>query len=269
MIQPAVLPPGSMNQLRECKYGFMLYNSMDPVIGLSLELYGEFADLEVQLLRSFVGPGDTVVDAGANIGTHSLAFARLVGPTGAVLSFEPQRVIFQILCANFAVNGVLHGHAYNMALGAEDGLLHMPRVDYGARRNFGAVSLADSGRGDVVQVAPLDSLDLPACRLIKADVEGMEREVLRGAQRTIERHRPFLYLENNQEDKAPALIRHVADLGYRMYWQHVPYFNPDNHYGNADPALAVYRPEPNMFCVPAEMDLDIEGLSEVQVPVRV
>src|SRR5437879_3259216 len=56
------------NILGSCRYGQMLYNRHDIYIGRSLAAYGEFAELEIELLRKILRPGQTAVDAGANIG---------------------------------------------------------------------------------------------------------------------------------------------------------------------------------------------------------
>lgn len=98
MQDPAVSPPPDLlgdagsNRLVRARHGFMLYSRFDTVVGRSIEYYGEYFESEV------------VIDVGANIGAHTLALARIVGPTGRVLAFEPVRTIHQVLCANMALN---------------------------------------------------------------------------------------------------------------------------------------------------------------------
>jgi hypothetical protein len=79
----------------------------------------------------------------------------------------------------------------------------------------------------------LDSLDLPACHFVKADVEGMELSVLRGAEQTLRRHRPLLYVENDRQASSPALIEYLQSLEYDLYWHLPPLFNPRNHSATA------------------------------------
>src|SRR5262249_49779677 len=74
-------------------------------------------------------------------------------------------------------------------------------------------------------------LGLAACRLIKIDVEGMEREVLAGAAETIRRCRPFLYVEDERRDRSEALGAFLHELGYVLHLHQPPYFNPDNFAG--------------------------------------
>ena len=67
---------------------------------------GEGGDGETALFGRFCRPGHYVVDAGAHIGTHTLAFARLVGARGRVFAFEPQRMRAQVPAANLALNSL-------------------------------------------------------------------------------------------------------------------------------------------------------------------
>ena len=117
------------NAVKVCRYGTMAYNINDRYLGRSLELYSEFSEGEVALFRQVVRPGDVVLDVGANIGAHTLFFARQVGPTGEVVTVEPQRVLFQTLCANLALNSVTNVWALPYAVGAVEGSLLIPRID--------------------------------------------------------------------------------------------------------------------------------------------
>src|ERR1700759_4504087 len=92
--------------VKRCRHGGFMFNRNDAYIGRSLDLYGEWCDFEIQLLSRFINPGDTVVDVGANIGTHTVAFANLVGAGGVVPAFEPQRRLFQMLSGNVALNAL-------------------------------------------------------------------------------------------------------------------------------------------------------------------
>ena len=175
---------------RDCRYGSMVFPTNDMYVGRSLALYGEFSEGEAELFKHFVRPGAIVVEAGANIGAHTVLLARLAGATGAVLAFEPQRILFQVLCANLALNQITTVLAEQKGLGRMAGIACIPYLDYGGEFNFGGLSLDLVESGEKVIVDCLDSHPIPRCDFIKIDVEGMEHQVIEGAARTIHRLRP-------------------------------------------------------------------------------
>src|SRR4051794_33133529 len=69
----------------------------------SLLKYGEWAENEISFLHHFVEKGSTVVDVGAYIGTHTLAFANFVGAQGRVIAIEAQPATFGLLQRNIAM----------------------------------------------------------------------------------------------------------------------------------------------------------------------
>ena len=105
------------NRFKACRHGTMLYNVNDAYVGKSFELYGEFSQGETELFGQILEPGNIVLEVGANIGAHTLFLAKAVGPQGAVLAFEPQRVVFQTLCANMALNSITNVRCQQAALG--------------------------------------------------------------------------------------------------------------------------------------------------------
>ena len=252
--------------LAEWRHGLVAYNRNDQYIGRSLQAYGEYSELEVQFLAAWLRPGDVVLEAGANIGPVTVPLARAVGPEGRVFAYEPQRLVFQLLCCNLALNELGNVVAQPSALGARAGVARVPAIPPSQSHNFGGVALstgADSG--EQVAVERIDDLGLDACRLVKVDVEGMEAEVLEGARATIARLRPLLYLENDRADRSRALIALVQSLGYRAFWHLPPLFNPENFAGRTENLFGNIV-SVNMFCVPAELPLRLAGLTEVAGP---
>jgi FkbM family methyltransferase len=256
----------SFNVLRRCRYGLMLVNANDVYIGASLSQYGEWCQLELDLCRQVLQPGDVVLDVGANIGSHTLAFADAVGPAGVVHAFEPQRVVFQTLCANVALNSLTHVVTHQVALGEQPGTVRIPPLDYARLNNYGGVSLDNSTEGEPVPRIRLDDLELAACKLIKVDVEGMEAQVLRGARATIEHLKPLLYVENDRKDRLEELLDTLEALGYAMYQHSVPCYNPHNFNNNPVNTLVIEdRPiySYNLLCVPAGSPIAVQGLPQL------
>jgi FkbM family methyltransferase len=230
------------NILMRCRYGYMVFNRLDEYIGRSLEHYGEYNGAEGNFLCAMLSPGQTVVEVGANIGTHTIALGQAVGATGQVIAFEPQAGAFQLLCANVALNNLSQVKTLAIAVGAKSGHIKMPRMDYTKPGNFGAVTATDLSTapsaaphrdGDIVPLGRLDDmLRLKNCRLLKVDAEGMELETLQGAETLIKQHQPILYVENDRKDKSPALISFILGLGYSLYWHTPLLFHADNFFEN-------------------------------------
>jgi FkbM family methyltransferase len=221
------------NRLRMCRSGPLLYNAHDVYVGRSLQAYGEYNQFKLDLLLNLVGRGDVVVDVGAHIGVHTVSLAQAVGKTGAVIAIEPQRLLFQTMCGNAALNGLENVFALHGAAGEKLEQIIVPTLNFEVENNYGAVELGMYTEGEAVPLMPIDNLPLRACRLVAIDVEGMELAVLRGGAKLIQQHRPMLYVANYRKDKSAALISHLMDLGYRLYWSIVPLYNPQNFYGNA------------------------------------
>ncbi|MDP6474085.1 MAG: FkbM family methyltransferase [Alphaproteobacteria bacterium] len=265
MNEDTVLAGEQHMRVKRCRHGLMLYNMSDIYIGRSLDLYGEYSYGEADLFERVLRPGMVAIDVGANIGCHTLAMARLVGDKGAVIAFEPQRVVYQNLCANIALNAIANVHALNMGAGSGSGTAALPNIDYGAGGNFGGVTLIDAAANETVPITALDSMPLEACHLIKIDVEGMEYEVLRGAEDTIARHRPALYIENDHQENSARLITHLLAADYRLFWHRPPLYNPDNFFANGDNEFGELLSQ-NMFCLPRESAFEVSGLVEITSP---
>jgi FkbM family methyltransferase len=182
-----------------------------------------------------------------------------------VLAFEPQRVIFHILCANSAINDLYKVRTFQAAAGGAAGTLKVPPFDYAGAHNFGGIALRDAGEGEDVPVITLDSLNLPSLHLLKIDVEGMEADVLAGARNAIARHRPFMYVENDRREKSERLITLIGELGYDMWW-HTPYlFNPDN-FSKVSSNIFDTVVSINLVCIPKESASNLKGFIQVTGP---
>jgi len=258
----AALIDGPNVRLKRCRHGWMLYNVHDMYVGRSFDLYGEFSEMEVQAFSQLIPRGGVALDVGANIGAHTVPMARMVGDSGMVVAFEPQRILHQMLCANLALNALPNVWSFWAGAGPENGTLRVPPLDYNATNNFGGISLSTGDEGEIVRILPLDSLVLTACHFIKTDVEGMEREVIAGAQTLIAKWRPLLYVENDRHEKSAALIAALLALDYRLYWHLSPLFHAGNFFGAAENVFGNIM-SINMLCIPRERNFPVQGLREI------
>ena len=151
-------------------------------------------------------PNDCIiVDGGANIGFFTVPVAqRIKHRGGSVISFEPQRQLFNALSGSLALNGLDNVFLHNMGLG--DGYqseAYLPTVDYSQPGDFGTVSLSVDDkvkehhwmRTRSVNIDSIDSLMLPRLDFIKLDVEGFEIPALTGALKAITKYRPYIWVE--------------------------------------------------------------------------
>lgn len=222
------------NMLVETRYGLMLCNRNDVYVSGGLIHYGEYSELEAAYLRQITPTGGVVLQVGAHYGSLTIPLAQHIGPDGMLVAFEPQRLAYQTLVANIALASLEHVEAHHVAVGACPGTAVIPSHDPTIPYNTGGVRLNESETGEQVAVVALDAFfaALPRFDLLHADVEGMEEDVLRGAEGLITQHHPVLYVEAIDFDKRPALFGYMRSLGYRLWLHEPPLFNPDNYAGN-------------------------------------
>lgn len=246
----------------DTRYGPMIVDPTDIYIGRSLVTYGEFSPGEGALFRQLLRSGDTVVEAGAHIGSLTLCLAHCVGPFGRVFAFEPQRNLFQMLCGSLALNEVTHVEAWPVGVGAQIGEMIAPPVTGSFAGNSGGHALKTDGPGERVPITTVDNLGLGACDMIKADVQGMERDVLEGAKATIETLQPVLYLENDQQGLSAALLSVVDAMGYRAFW-HLPKLYEAENFNGETEDIFPQTASINLLCLPAGHGFDTGGLRPV------
>ncbi len=224
--------PPKYTTLLPSRWGWFLGMSKDSFQTGSVWCLGEWAPVESEILRLLAPEGGTVIDVGANVGGLTLALAAAVGESGRVLSFEPQRYCYMCLCGNLALNSLMHFcQAHQVAIGDTLGHIDVPILDVATVNNFGGASLLDEHHSPLekVPLITIDSINLPACHLIKIDVEGMEPAVLRGAAATITKYRPIIWAECLEaRDTAAELKAIFAQHNYRAWIMVTPLYIEGN-----------------------------------------
>lgn len=241
--------------------GVLAHFEADQCIGQSLARYGEWAEDEIALLRAYVPEGALVLDVGANVGSHTLAFAEMVGPSGQVIAIEGQPAAFTLLSYNVVANGladvvtvlpILAGQARGLiSCGLESA-----KENVGAKSFVGEVLGTTAPGNDKLRVLlplnPLDELGIRKCSFIKIDVEGMELDVLRGARGLISGAKPVIYFEHASGDAELLVAIHqlLGSLDYTLYWHVSNPFNRNNHKGD-EVNIFGGNTELNVLAVPA------------------
>jgi FkbM family methyltransferase len=175
---------------------------------------------------------DIVLDGGANIGFHTIQFAKLANE-GKVYAFEPQPLIFNVLSTNSLFNGLSNIiQQYRLGLSDKESTETLTSMD-----NPGVSMAADcinwGGRGftekdgeDTATTVTIDSFKLSKLNFIKLDIQGFESKALIGGKKTIEKNKPIIFIENydgrcgddiETKERERAPIDLLLSWGYKGY----------------------------------------------------
>lgn len=161
-------------------------------------------------------PVGIAVDAGANIGNHSVYLAAVLG--ARVLAVEPSQREADILRWNVAENSLSDRiRVFQCAAGAEAGEVVLKDVLFGP-----TASHVVGGPGEKGTQVPLRTIDdmiaetgwADPVSIIKIDVDGYERQVLEGARGTIEKHKPLITAETLDDDLREWIVDYLTPWGY-------------------------------------------------------
>lgn len=220
----------SYNVVMPTVYGPVIMNKNERYYTPFIRQHGFSYDHdEIYLMRKVLHlclPDPVVIDVGAHIGLVTLGLRDLAAQIHA---FEAQRIIWQMLVGNLALNSVENVRCYHVALGAKAGRLEIPKFDYGKYMAFGCVRFGRDNPPDIGQVQgqstetvearTLDSFNFQRVDLLKCDVEHMDGDVMVGATETIMRCRPAIFVEVNDKANADAIAALMSEWDYDV-WHH-------------------------------------------------
>jgi FkbM family methyltransferase len=179
--------PGGELRLVRTAWGAHLYCWPDP-LGQAVARTGVYDLTVAETLARLAAPGESAIDAGANVGLMSSLLARSVGPQGHVTSFEPHPMIFATLARNVALwereESVSTIEARQAAVSATAGTLPLAVDPQAFAHNKGTASLEHVDGADVtdVQTVRLDEEISGPVGVLKLDVEMHELAALEGAE---------------------------------------------------------------------------------------
>lgn len=233
-------------------HGYVLQLDLSKWSDRSTYFLGRWYDLEIQLfMTDMIGPGDTVVDIGANHGNFALAASQLLGNAGRVICFEPNTNCLRILDHAIASNQIQNILVHRVGLGERDEelTLSVPVFNSG-EGTFGRSAYGDNVtyqvRAQVKRGDKMLSDEHPS--LIKIDVEGFECNVIAGLAKTINRDRPIILTEvvlthlancNASVAKLTALMKDFEYEGFKIglkkedgrhNWQLTPFDARDSEF---------------------------------------
>ena len=184
-----------------------------------------------------------IIDGGANAGFFTIPVAnRVCDKKYKIISFEPQLTLYRALSGSLVLNDINFCDLRYAGLGETVGTAVVPDLDYSIDRDYGMVQLSESGQGTTVKIETIDGLNLDRLDFIKLDVEGYECAAIAGGLATIQKYRPYIWVEYFISGIDP--IKQALD---------------------AVPDYAFYKVDyQNMLCVPREnlVKLKFTGIEE-------
>jgi len=193
----------------------VLEPTLDSLLSRWVERDGDLTKYDPRIRDVFlplIPEGGTVIDGGACIGDHSVAYAEKVGPAGRVFAFEPYPNA--LVCLQLNTSRLPQVVALPLAL---DDAFRQRELRVNAH-NAGMTRMAQTGAYGFSCV-PLDCFHFERVDFIKLDLEGMELAALRGAQRILQKHRPVVVVETGSQLRRygtthDELVAFMASRGY-------------------------------------------------------
>lgn len=171
-------------------------------------------------IEKFIPAGGIVVDVGAYIGDHTLAYSRYVGEDGIVLAFEPNPIAHECLCKNLElmpsrVNALPYGlsncwEGLELYSSSNVGATHA-KSKGGKEDRLAQARMFDELWHEFEDEAPQTFTRLD---FFKVDAEGFEMKILTGAWKTLKKFRPVILVEINTQ----RLLENGSNVFDIMAW---------------------------------------------------
>jgi len=176
-------------------------DEVDISVGAPMRAYQQYEPHMTNFFKSYIKPGMTVVDVGANIGYYSLLASRLVGDSGKVLSFEPNSENCRLILLSLRKNNCSNVHLHPIGLSNSLGVAYFsPHI--GSNGGFFPSDDQTLMNPNCIVIPTIrldDAIGGSKIDFLKMDTEGAEGLVVAGARRTIERDRPIVTSEFSME----------------------------------------------------------------------
>lgn len=171
-----------------------------------------------QAMIRTVRPGSTFFDIGANVGYFTLVGARMVGPSGRVVAFDPVPVCAAAVASNIALNQLDHTSIRAVAVGDHAGQARLQVVEEASWSCLSDTGSHENTEEEIdVEMVKLDDLvasgELPPPDVLKIDTEGAEIMVLEGMRETLARHGSKVICELHDTNAAFSAL--MDEIGYR------------------------------------------------------
>jgi len=191
-------------------------------IGYTILIDGVYEIRELNLIKDFIklefpsAVEGLCIDAGANIGNHSVFFGKIFK---RVFSFEPNPKVYKLLEVNTFENENIETFNFGLSSQAKEVNLYCDELNLGGSSQEAQESLNKV----TVKMEKLDDIDFndEKVNFIKIDVEGHEIQLLEGAKKTIQKHKPIIAFEQHAFDFVEGTsdsIEFLRKYGYKKFY---------------------------------------------------
>lgn len=230
----AFSPPESFEnelEIAVVREGFAVILQPRVPLAWHIFFFGAYEPELRSILGAIIPPGGIAIDIGANVGWHTLLMSRLAGSAGRVFAIEANPSVYARLAKHLVLNRASNVLSMMVAAGDREGTVAFfgpsasdPRSGDGhievgtSLSDENSIQVRTITLDAIVEDARINRLDA-----IKIDVEGFEWPVLQGARKTVERYRPHIIFEYNQDyssrggGSAVVLEEFFKELGYQLF----------------------------------------------------
>jgi len=197
------------------------------LVGSEIYRNGCYEPETVNIFNQIIKPGMVFLDIGTHVGQYTLLASKLVGPDGAVHSFEPDPDTFAHLALNVSMNNLQNVHPVQAALSGKNGWadFYLSSSGYMGTNSLRTPSY-HSGEVCKVRTITLDSYikenNIAKIDVMKLDVEGAEIDILQSSLNILKDMKPLLVVEFNKvadmrfDHSAHGLKDLLTSLGYEI-----------------------------------------------------
>ena len=141
------------------RHDYKLYANGTKGYGVGFQLLNtsscEQGEIDIALMlldarRKNYGDNVVAIDCGANIGTHTIEWAKHMYGWGKVFSFEAQERIYYALAGNITLNNCFNAKATLAAISSEKGVMRIPVPDYFTPSTFGSLELKQNPNNEFI-----------------------------------------------------------------------------------------------------------------------
>jgi FkbM family methyltransferase len=214
-------------EIIQTNLGNFLINEYD-LIGIYIQRNKVWEPHLYDFYSEILTKDDICIDAGANLGFHTVQFGKL---SKKVHAFEPQPLIYNQLCANILFNDLDDIIIpYRLALGEKEEVQQMWDIENeswvgngcynwggrGIEHKEATYQSSETREYDQVKVISLDPLKINP-NLIKIDIQGYEYYAFLGAKETLNKNKPVILLESHGTEIDKKVLLFLKEIGYEIY----------------------------------------------------